>query len=130
MKLVDWSSMYVQLYSFCTAGALAGGGPDGLFSDLPQRLRMSSTDRGTEVDVSPNQFPAALLIVAATVVGPTVFTAVLSAQKPWPRLTAPTGRHLLQFRPLAPNPGAIDGHPCVLTVDLHCLPTVCAHTLS
>ena len=37
---------------------------------LERRLCKSSADRGTEVDVPPNQFPAASLIIAATVVGP------------------------------------------------------------
>ena len=35
-KLVDRLSMNVQLYNFCAAGASVRGGPDGLFSDLPE----------------------------------------------------------------------------------------------
>ena len=93
-------------------------------------LRRSSADRGTEADVPPNRFPAASLIVAATVVGLTVLTAVLSAQKPQPRPPAPAGRLRLQFRPPVPNPGAIDGCSRVLTVNLYCLPTVRDRLLS
>ena len=97
---------------------------------LARRLRRSSADRGTEADVPPNRFPAASLIVAATVVGLTVLTAVLSAQKPQPKPPAPAGRLRLQFRPPVPNPGATDGCSRVLTVTLRCLPTVCDRLLS
>ena len=95
-----------------------------------RHLRWSAAVHGTEVGVPPNQFPATSLIAAATVVGPTMLTAVPSVQKPQPRLTAPTGCHLLWFRPPAPNQGSIDTRSCVLTVDLHCLPTICACMLS
>ena len=94
-----------------------------------RHLCRSSADCGTEADVPPNRFPAASLIIAATVVGLTVLTAVLSAQTPHPRLPAPTGRLRFQFRPPAPNPGATDGCSRVLTVNLLCLPTICKRLL-
>ena len=42
-KLIDWSSMNVQLYNFCTTGASVRGGPDGLFSDLPEPFGATSS---------------------------------------------------------------------------------------
>ena len=43
MKLVDWSSINIQLYNFCTAGASVRGGPDGLFSNLPKPFGVTSS---------------------------------------------------------------------------------------
>ena len=42
-KLVDWASLNVQLYSLSTAGASVRGGPDGLFSDLPEPFGATSS---------------------------------------------------------------------------------------
>ena len=42
-KLVDWSSLNVQLYSLSNAGASVRGGPDGLFSDLPEPFGATSS---------------------------------------------------------------------------------------
>ena len=44
-KLVDWSSLNVQLYSLSTAGASVRGGPDGLFSDLPEPFRATLSNK-------------------------------------------------------------------------------------
>ena len=41
-KLTDCSSMTVKLYNFCTPRALVRGGPDGLFSDLPELFGVKS----------------------------------------------------------------------------------------
>ena len=42
-NLIDWSSMNVQLYNFCIAGASVRCGPDGLFSDLPKPFGVTSS---------------------------------------------------------------------------------------
>ena len=68
-RIGDWSTLNVQLYNFCAAGASACGGLDSSFNDLPEPSGAASSyaGRGTEVVLPPNECLVALLIVAAIV---------------------------------------------------------------
>ena len=113
--IVDWSSMNVQLYNLCAAGASVRGGLDSPFMSFLNRLerllRRSSAGLGTEVGVPPNQPFAGSPIAAALVVDPIAFVPVLPL-----RIILPTGSAsavLLLLHRVHPAlvPNAVEGTP-------------------
>ena len=106
-RIVDWSTLNVQLYNFCTAGASERGGLDSAFNDLPEPSGAASlyVGRGTEVVLPPNRCLVALLIVAAVVIVPTELVPVLPIRIMRPNRIGNAGLlRRLRIRPaLVPN---------------------------
>ena len=133
-KLVDWSSLNVQLYSLSTARASVRGGPDGLFSDLPEPFAATSSqiicrswNRGR---CSAQSVSCRFAHRCSNCGGPHRAHGCSIRTETSTRQPAPAGRLRLQFRPPVPNPGAVDGCSRVLTVNVYCLPTVRDRLLS
>ena len=112
-RVVDWSTLNVQLYNFCAAGASVRGGFDSAFNDLPEPsgAAFSYAGRGTEVVLPPNQCLVPLLIVPAIVMVPIELVPVLPIRIMRPNRigNASLLRCLRVHPPFVPN--AFDGLP-------------------